>query len=37
MTITEISQAIHRQALWIGFSGGRKRFDVTAETLSGFA
>ncbi len=37
MTIAQIGQAIHRQALWIGFSGGRKRFNVTAETLSGFA
>ncbi|MBB5051161.1 hypothetical protein HNQ36_001115 [Afipia massiliensis] len=37
MTITEIGQAIHRQTLRIGLSGGRKRFDVTAETLSRFA
>lgn len=36
MAVAQIGQATHRQALRIGFAGGRKRFDVTDETFSGF-
>lgn len=36
MAIAEKCQTAHRQTLWIGLSGRRKRFNIAVDAFAGF-